>query len=73
MLCKNWMDYMASSSRSGQDEACTAFCLASLADKMGPACPFLARKEFFGHIINALTTRLIRSRRLDMSFFLRYC
>ena len=54
---------MASSSRSGQDEACAAFCLASLADKkMGPACPFFARQELFGRIINALTTKLIRSR-----------
>ena len=57
-------------SASGQDGANPAFWLATLAGKMGHlgiSCVVPARKKFlFGHTINALLTKHVRSRRLDI-------
>ena len=64
-------------SASGQDEANSAFSLATQASKLGPSCPFgifrvgpARTSSLFGHMINPLLNKLVRSRWLYIGLVL---
>ena len=53
----------------------SVFWLVTRAGKISPSCQFMifsCKVKFFGHIINPLLTKLVRSRCLLFLFFLRF-
>ena len=75
-LLSNMHIYYMAGSASGQDKVNPVFWLATRESKMGRSCPLgiarigPAKAKSFGHVINPLLTKLVRSRWLDIGLVL---